>query len=229
MFIPRKIGESRRDWNLTFVGGALFLYLVSIGVYQIKYLYGTHVYSWKADQLGFYMSLLWISRAVNLLVLLPLIISYFKPKPQHGESPSIQSELRSDKLLASTSLAVDGLSDALVVLVPSSSQFAFVALSCLSSFTSGGNPTLHSLAAVCLHASGHSSEVGSLFGAMAVLSAIAHVISPTIYAVTYGSTVASFPKAIFVLAAVLLGLAVFLLSLVRSRHALPNSGLDLAG
>ncbi|EEB90595.1 hypothetical protein MPER_11174 [Moniliophthora perniciosa FA553] len=220
MFIPRKIGESRRrDWNLTFVGGALFLYLVSIGVYQIKYLYGTHVYSWKTDQLGFYMSLLWISRAVNLLVLLPLIISYFKPKPQHGESPSIQSELRFDKLLASTSLAVDGLSDVLIALVPSSSQFAFVALSCLSSFTSGGNPTLHSLAAVCLHASGYSSEVGSLFGAMAVLSAIAHVISPTIYAVTYGSTVANFPKAIFVLAAVLLGLAVFLLSLVRSWHA----------
>uniref|UniRef100_A0A0W0EY72 Uncharacterized protein n=1 Tax=Moniliophthora roreri TaxID=221103 RepID=A0A0W0EY72_MONRR len=228
MFIPRKIGESRRDWNLTFVGGALFLYLVSIGVYQIKYLYGTHVYSWKADQASF----TWLLHVVALDITScesPVIISYFKPKPQHGESPSIQSELRSDKLLASTSLAVDGLSDALVVLVPSSSQFAFVALSCLSSFTSGGNPTLHSLAAVCLHASGHSSEVGSLFGAMAVLSAIAHVISPTIYAVTYGSTVASFPKAIFVLAAVLLGLAVFLLSLVRSRHALPNSGLDLAG
>ncbi|KAK7050931.1 hypothetical protein VNI00_005043 [Paramarasmius palmivorus] len=54
MFIPRRVGNStRRDWNLTFVGGALFLYLVSIGVYQIKYLYGKHVYAWKAEQARF--------------------------------------------------------------------------------------------------------------------------------------------------------------------------------
>jgi hypothetical protein len=65
----------------------------------------------------------------------------------------------------------------LVAIVPSSSQGAFVAFSCINSFTSGGNPTLHSLGAVCLHAAGRSSEVGSLFGAMAVLSAIAHTIS----------------------------------------------------
>ncbi|KAL0574736.1 hypothetical protein V5O48_007220 [Marasmius crinis-equi] len=219
MFIPRKSGDSpRKDWNITLVGAALFLYLISIGVYPLKYLYGKHVYSWDTGELGFFMSLLWVSRAFNLLVLLPILISYFKPKPKNGEPVSIQSELRFDKILASVSLAVDGIADALVAIVPSSAQPAFVAFSCLSSFTSGGNPTLHSLGAVCLHAGGYSSEVGSLFGAMAVLSAIAHVISPTLYATTYGLTVANFPKAIFVLATVLLGLAVFLLSLVRTNR-----------
>lgn len=85
--------------------------------------------------------------------------------------------MRFDKRLAQYSLSVDGLADALVVLAPVSPQFSFVALSCLSSFTSGANPAMHSLGAVCLHAMGRGSEVGSLYGAMAVLSAVAHTIS----------------------------------------------------
>ncbi|KAJ3893293.1 hypothetical protein GG344DRAFT_75175 [Lentinula edodes] len=202
IFFPRIItnyeGSRKRDWNLSFAGGALFLYLISI--------------------LGYYMSLLWTTRAINLLVVLPLIVNYFKPKHRPTDPLSIWSELRFDKLLAQASLFVDASADALVAIVPSSSQPAFVAFSTLSSFTSGGNPTLHSLGAVCLHASGRSSEVGSLFGALAVLSAIAHVISPTLYAVTYGTTVATFPKAIFVLAASLLGTAVVLLAFIRIRN-----------
>ncbi|KAJ3808685.1 hypothetical protein EV368DRAFT_84276 [Lentinula lateritia] len=202
IFFPRIItnyeGSRKRDWNLSFAGGALFLYLISI--------------------LGYYMSLLWTTRAINLLVVLPLIVNYLKPKHRPTDPLSIWSELRFDKLLAQASLFVDASADALVAIVPSSSQPAFVAFSTLSSFTSGGNPTLHSLGAVCLHASGRSSEVGSLFGALAVLSAIAHVISPTLYAVTYGTTVATFPKAIFVLAASLLGTAVLLLAFIRIRN-----------
>ncbi|KAJ3997400.1 major facilitator superfamily domain-containing protein [Lentinula boryana] len=222
IFIPRIItnfeGSRKRDWNLTFAGGALFLYLISIGVFSIKYLYAKHIYSWSSNELGYYMSLLWITRAINLLVVLPLVVNYLKPKHQPNDPLSIWSELRFDKLLAQASLFVDASADALVAIVPSSSQPAFVAFSCLSSFTSGGNPTLHSLGAVCLHASGRSAEVGSLFGALAVLSAVAHVISPTLYAVTYGTTVATFPKAIFVLAASLLGTAVLLLGFVRIRN-----------
>ncbi|KIK63015.1 hypothetical protein GYMLUDRAFT_41315 [Collybiopsis luxurians FD-317 M1] len=222
IFIPRTItnheGSRKKDWNLTFAGGALFLYLVSTGIFSIKYLYAKHIYTWSADELGHYMSLLWITRAINLLIVLPLIVHYFKPKHQPNDPLSIWSELRFDKLLAQASVLVDGTADALVAIVPSSSQAAYVAFSCLSSFTSGGNPTLHSLGAVCLHSSGRSSEVGSLFGAMAVLSATAHVISPTMYAVTYGSTVGTFPQTIFVLAASLLGSSVILLAFIRIRN-----------
>ncbi|KAK0480010.1 major facilitator superfamily domain-containing protein [Armillaria novae-zelandiae] len=215
MFAPRThIGRASRDYNLTFVGLGLFLYLVSIGIYQIKYLYAKHIYSWSSSELGFYMSLLWISRAINLLVIIPVIVAYFKPKAG-SEGFSIYSEMNFDKRLAQCSFAIDGLADALVAITPASAPL-FTALSCLNSFTSGGNPAAHSLGAVCLHASGHSSEAGALFGAMAVLSAIAHTISPTIYAVTYGTTVAYFPKAIFGLAATILATVVFLLSLIRT-------------
>lgn len=215
MFAPRThMGRASRDYNLTFVGLGLFLYLVSIGIYQIKYLYAKHIYSWSSSELGFYMSLLWISRAINLLVIIPVVVAYFKPKAG-SQGFSIYSEMNFDKRLAQCSFAIDGLADALVAITPASAPL-FTALSCLNSFTSGGNPAAHSLGAVCLHASGHSSEAGALFGAMAVLSAIAHTISPTIYAVTYGATVAYFPKAIFGLAATILATVVFLLSLVRT-------------
>jgi hypothetical protein len=82
-----------------------------------------------------------------------------------------------DKRLAGWSLFIDGTADVLVAITPSASEIGFIVFSSLSSFTSGGNPAMHSLGAVCMHAAGRSSEVGSLFGAMAFLSAVAHVIS----------------------------------------------------
>ncbi|KAG6849781.1 hypothetical protein H0H93_005166 [Arthromyces matolae] len=220
MFAPRIVpGRAGRNWNITLVGMGLFLYLVSIGVYSAKYIYAQHVYSWTTAQLGYYMSLLWITRAFNLLFFLPVIIWYFKPQftGTTPDSAHLAAEMRFDKILATASLALDGLSDALIAIAARSSQNTFIGLSCLSSLTSGGNPTLHSLGAVCLHACGYGAETGALFGGMAVLSAIAHIINPYIYALTYGATVATFPQAIFVLTAVLLFSAVFLLTGISSK------------
>ncbi|GLB40410.1 putative major facilitator superfamily protein [Lyophyllum shimeji] len=225
MFAPRpRPGRSRRNYNLTLLGAALFLYIISTAVYSSKYMYAQHVYSWTAAQLGYYMSLLWVSRAFNLLVFLPIVISYLKPKtPQTEGAPPdakhLAAEMKFDKRLAQASLAVDCIADTLVALAPTSSQITFIAVSCLSSFTSGGNPALHSLGAVCLHACGYGSEVGALFGGIAVLSAVAHIISPYIFAVTYAGTVAYFPKAIFVLAAGILACVVTLLSGINTRPA----------
>ncbi|KAJ8503024.1 hypothetical protein ONZ45_g11222 [Pleurotus djamor] len=228
MFRPNSFGPRRRkDWNMTLVGCALFLYVLSSGVYQVKYLYAKHIYSWTAEQLGFYMSLLWVIRALNLLVFLPIVINYFKPptKPTaSGEQErDIPAELRFDRKIAGYSLFVDGFSDFCVFLTPISSQSAFIFFSCLTSLTSGGNPAVHSLGAVCLHAAGRGDEVGTLFGALAVLSAIAHTISPTIYAATYGMTIVSFPKAVFLLASAFLGIVVTLLWLIKPDNGSQES------
>ncbi|KAJ7126941.1 major facilitator superfamily domain-containing protein [Mycena epipterygia] len=223
IFRPRTVdhgASSRTDYNLTLLGFALLLYITSTAVYQLKYLYGQHTYSWTPTELGYYMSLLWMSRAINLLLLLPVIISYFKPKtpiPGASSPESIALELQFDKRLAQASLSVDALADLLVAISPSSSQVSFIAFSCLSSFTSGGNPALHSLGAVCLHALGHGSETGRLFGAIGVLSAISHSVSPAIFAVTYSMTVSTYPKTIFCVAASLLITAVILLGRIRAR------------
>lgn len=160
-----------------------------------------------------------------------------KPKGT-GTRPNardIAAEINFDRYLAGVSVAIDGLADSLVAVISSRSSSVFVALSCLSSFTSGGNPALHSLGAVCLHACGRDSEVGALFGAMGVVSAIGHIVSvrfyrglldlrlmcssqPYIYALTYASSVSRFREAIFVLAACLLFLVVLFLSQISSTE-----------
>ncbi|EAU83084.2 hypothetical protein CC1G_11168 [Coprinopsis cinerea okayama7 len=218
MFAPRRSrGTGKRSYTMVFMGLALLIYLTSTGVFSAKYVYATHEFKWNTAELGYYMSLLWTVRAFNLLVLLPIIISYFKPKPTDPTSNTpnardIVAEVNFDRYLAQASVGLDGLADTLVAITASRSSPVFIALSCLSSFTSGGNPTLHSLGAIAFHACGFSSEVGALFGAMAVLSAIAHTISPTIYAFTYRHTVATYPEGIFALAACLLFSTVLLLN-----------------
>ncbi|KAH6913454.1 major facilitator superfamily domain-containing protein [Coprinopsis sp. MPI-PUGE-AT-0042] len=221
MFTPRQQpGNGKRTWMMVFVGFAILAYLISTGVFSAKYLYAQHVFKWTTAELGYYMSILWITRAFNLLVFLPIVISYFKPKATDPGSRTpgprdVVAELKFDRTLAQISIGLDGLADALVAITASRSQGIFVALSCLTSFTSGGNPALHSLAAVCIHAIGFSSEVGSLFGAIAVVSAVAHIFSPSIYAATYSKTVRSFRKPFSFWQRLLLFSAVLLLSRVQ--------------
>ncbi|KIL59415.1 hypothetical protein M378DRAFT_14842 [Amanita muscaria Koide BX008] len=210
MFAPRpiKCHPRKKTYMLTFLGLAVFIYTVACGLFGTRYVFAQQLYSWTTSQLGYYMSLLWLVKAVNLLVILPIVISYLKPKTSVAPGVSlkpweIEAELRFDKQLALASLALGSALDLLVALTSRNSQAIFIVLSCASSFTSGVSPAFHSLGAVCLHACGYSSEVGTLFGAKAVLSAVAHIISPSIFATTYAKTVGYFPQAIYVLSAVL--------------------------
>ncbi|KAF7312240.1 hypothetical protein MIND_00237000 [Mycena indigotica] len=74
--------RQRKDYSLTFLACALFAYMLSAGLYQIKYLYAGHVYGWGAEQLSYYISLLGSTRAIYLLFILPSIITALKPKPK---------------------------------------------------------------------------------------------------------------------------------------------------
>lgn len=92
LFMPVVVLEGgvrkRRDWSLTFLGAALFGYMLSNvslpivcdiqvsyyhsaqGVTQVKYLYAEHVYEWSAEQLSYYISFIGGARA-GFLFLLP--------------------------------------------------------------------------------------------------------------------------------------------------------------
>lgn len=91
LFLPTVVtdvnGARREDWSLTFIGLGLFLYFLATvsyitfsfrglhaalqGVYQIKYLYATHTFSWDTEQLSYYISGMGFTRAVFLLFILP--------------------------------------------------------------------------------------------------------------------------------------------------------------
>nr|GAT60706.1 predicted protein [Mycena chlorophos] len=219
VFRPRRVDHltgHTMDYNVTLMGLAMFLYITSTAITPLKYLYGQRTYRWDPQQLGYYMSLLWIVRAANLFFVLPLIVKYLKPKvPITGASTpeEIASELRFDKYLAQGSLFMDATANVLLRL--STSDVAFVAASGLSAFTSGGNPALQSLGAVCLFALGHGRESGKLFGAIGVLNAISHSFSPGLFAYVYAQTVAWSPKTVFLLAAALLYAGVGSLSAIK--------------
>lgn len=145
--------RKRRDWSLTALALALFGFMLSTGLYQIKYLYATHTYQWGAEQLGYYISFMGAGRAVWLLVLLPTLISFFKPKPKsqtsttagkktqdnavvaaNGKKPKptraqLGQEIKFDLALTKCSLCVDILAHSLVSIMPGPPQASGFAVS----------------------------------------------------------------------------------------------------
>ncbi|KAJ7066985.1 major facilitator superfamily-domain-containing protein [Mycena amicta] len=90
--------RKRKDWSLTFLACAMFGYMLSAGLYQIKYLYAGHVYGWGAEQLSYYISFVGTTRAVYLLVILPFIITALKPKPKATKDNNSASNGPTNKL-----------------------------------------------------------------------------------------------------------------------------------
>ncbi|KAF7374855.1 hypothetical protein MSAN_00371500 [Mycena sanguinolenta] len=124
--------RKRKDWSLTLLAVALFGYMLSMGLVQIKYLYAGHVYGWGPEQLSYYISLLGTTRAVFLLFALPFIISAFKPKvklpkghaaankaakPKPTKS-HIAQEIKFDLGLSRLSLCIDIVANLAVVCSP---------------------------------------------------------------------------------------------------------------
>ncbi|EAU85612.2 hypothetical protein CC1G_06325 [Coprinopsis cinerea okayama7 len=72
--------KRRKDYSLTLLAAGLFAWMLSTGVYQIKYLYAGHTYRWGAEQLSYYISFMGGARATFLLVLLPFLIATFRSK-----------------------------------------------------------------------------------------------------------------------------------------------------
>jgi len=235
LLAPRKIeiagGGTRKDWRLTLMALALLVYALSTGIFQLKYLYAEHMYGWGAEQLSYYISAMGAARTLYLLVLMPVIILTFKPKPPPGpattnvvvtgkkppQTPAqIAAEMKFDFSLLRASLLMDLLSHVLVSLSPPDSSAAmFTAFTSLSSFGAGVDPALHSLALCIMQANGEDNR-GKLFGLFAMLRTVGQmIIGPLLFGIVYSSTVAQFPKAIFVAAGSFAFIAFVLLCIIR--------------
>ncbi|KAF9565265.1 MFS general substrate transporter [Agrocybe pediades] len=106
---PNGIGHrKRRDWSLTMLALALFGFMLSTGLFQIKYLYAVHTYGWSAEQLGYYISFMGAGRAVWLLFLLPSLIAFFKPKPASQAEKTVGKKATNNPITTSTAVATTG-------------------------------------------------------------------------------------------------------------------------
>ncbi|KAJ6463249.1 major facilitator superfamily-domain-containing protein [Mycena vitilis] len=133
IFLPVPIfidgsSRKRKDWSLTLLACAMFGYMLSAGLYQIKYLYGSLVYSWGPEQLSYYISFMGGGRAFFLLFVFPLVISRFKPKSQLPKTPGatkpkptkvhLAREIKFDLRLTRISLCIDIVANTAIVLAP---------------------------------------------------------------------------------------------------------------
>ncbi|CAE7098979.1 unnamed protein product [Rhizoctonia solani] len=108
---------------------------------------------------------------------------------------------------------------AFFLLCSTTSASGFVVTTALSIFGAGASPALQSLALGIL--GGDEKDVGRLFGALTTLGSIASMIlSPMIFGSLYTLTVATFPKAIFVVVAAVFAVALAFLALVQPTRPL---------
>ncbi|KAG9016474.1 hypothetical protein FRB93_010723 [Tulasnella sp. JGI-2019a] len=69
-----------KDWRLTYIAVAFSSIMLTAGGYPMKLLYAEHVFGWSAVELGNYLTVVGTLRAGYLLVTLPLLIKWLKPK-----------------------------------------------------------------------------------------------------------------------------------------------------
>lgn len=215
IFAPRKRlvnGRMQKDWSMTWLAIAMFTLCLASGVFQVKYLYAEHVFGWGAEQLGYYISFISNVRAFHTLLLMPFIISCFKPSSQPPSASALPSDtapthlarsITFDLYVARGSLLLDMLSDCLVALHLSPSPFVFAGVTSISALASGATPALHSLALCILQRSSQGNpDIGALFSGMSTLAALGQaILAPLLFGFVYSSTVARFPQAVFALAA----------------------------
>ncbi|THV07385.1 MFS general substrate transporter [Dendrothele bispora CBS 962.96] len=130
VMVPTASGiKKTKDWSLTLLALSMFLFMLATGIYQIKYLYAGYVYGWGADKLSYYISFVGGLRAVCLLLLMPALISTFKPQTKSPQNKNKKNpkptkahfarEINFDLTLTRICILIDITSQFLVSISPS--------------------------------------------------------------------------------------------------------------
>ncbi|KAI0260813.1 major facilitator superfamily domain-containing protein [Gloeopeniophorella convolvens] len=232
----------KRDWSLTWMAFSYFPDSLILGGMQYWFQYASGKFGWTGEIVGYYISMIGITRALFLAVGLPAILSFFAPKtpPIHlPTEPSEPLDARSssrapapsrgpvhthtpavDLRLAQFSLVLFGLCFALIAVSRSAAMFVFA--SALGALAGGYSPTIHSLSLeLYTRRGGVASEAGRLFGAMSVLQALGNqIVGPSVFGLVYIKTVATYPEAIFYIFIACVAISLFFLFLVRIPSSL---------
>ncbi|KAJ9117577.1 hypothetical protein QFC22_004427 [Naganishia vaughanmartiniae] len=250
MFLPKdrvgsdglsQKGSSGKDWNLTFLILSSFCMSTLMALMQLKGQYLIYSYGWTSTELGPYMTLMGVCRALVLVVLLPLVVKIFKPKIKQADADAAQTAqmtpyqgqgiLRSPQNLADSKfdlwiLRASLVADMLAYLgmsfvIPAPGFVFFTCLVCLGSCS---NAVTNSLA---LNLIDSSREAGKLFGALSVVSACASsFFGPLLFAMIYAHTVGVYAPAIFAVAVAVVVIAQALLMGVRLPREYPGLAKD---
>lgn len=158
---------------------------ITAGSIPALVLFATYEYGWRSVELGYFISISGLGRAVVLLVLSPCLIHCLK---RHYKPLSFSVD-RIDKFCIMISLTV--LTISLLVVLSSmgheGSLYAYATLQALSAFCS---PSLQS--AIIKYCS--KKFTGQCFGAMALIRSVVMLVVPPLLLGIYGATVSFKPE-----------------------------------
>ncbi|KAJ6525633.1 major facilitator superfamily domain-containing protein [Mycena capillaripes] len=215
----------QKDWNLTLLALAYAFTISIMGSLSFKFQYIIAYFGWTSENIGYFLTISGVSRAIYLAIILPLTIKVIKIiffKPRRPElDPLLSSEPREphsalfDLWLARVSLFIEAIG--YTAMPFASTGMAFTGFTILASLGSGFSPAVQS-AAMELYTIkfGGNVEAGQLFGAMSVIQALAgQILGPALYGLVFIKTVHTFPKAIFFVSVGSVIISFICLSLVR--------------
>ncbi|KAG7092716.1 hypothetical protein E1B28_009046 [Marasmius oreades] len=236
--------SSKRDWNLTFVAICYGLVMSINGSYSVKFLYASWTFAWTSENLSYWLSAVGAARALFLVIVLPLVIKFFKDKPKvqgsrprmsEEEEPLMDSSASSPSPQRSSSHSPSRLTEphssgfdlglaqvslgleivTYTLMALATNSIPFTIFAMCGAFGSGFAPAIQSVA-LDLYGKRGEAETGRLFGALSVLQALSsQILGPAMYGVIYMKTVATFPRTIFVVSAAFAAFSFFTLAFVR--------------
>ncbi|KAG9105898.1 hypothetical protein FRC07_009068, partial [Ceratobasidium sp. 392] len=106
IFTPRRLPKGR-DWNLTLIGIAYGTAMLNMGSYAFKFQYAIAIFGWGTTELGYWMSIVGVTRATHLVILLPLLLKLLHVIYSRTTTRSHHSQL--DLFVARLSLAAECL------------------------------------------------------------------------------------------------------------------------
>ncbi|EUC62120.1 MFS transporter [Rhizoctonia solani AG-3 Rhs1AP] len=246
VFLPHKRPRGKgRDWSLTWVGISFASSMLNMGSYTFKFQYAIAQFGWGTTELGYWMTTMGASRAVHLLILLPLILRGLQ-RVYRGKRHTYV-----DLFVARLSLAMEFVGYIVMAITTNIPLFAIT--TCWMSFGGGFGPSVQSIAlalsqdqAADKRTAGDSStpeydstsksatpsspsENGTLFGALSVLQAISsQIVGPSLFGLVFVKTISSAPHAIFWTSAGCIIISLFALGMVglKKEEAVRAEGLD---
>ncbi|KAJ6532749.1 major facilitator superfamily domain-containing protein [Mycena vulgaris] len=236
-FSPRSSSGGRRDWNLPIL--ILVSGLITSGLASssraIQLFYAISTFQWDSHYFSYYLHAMSATRALYLLLILPLAITFVKNRHSEIVPPPSESEpllsRDSDRLdqdptrasvfdldLAHLSILVDMVTFVALPIAPNGTVFTL--FSVLGSFGIGFGSAFRSVALEVYSRRFRKTEPvesGKLFGALSVASSVFSEILSPIYSLIYAATITKFPQAIFFVALGSSILAFALLGCVKLR------------
>ncbi|KAG2157241.1 major facilitator superfamily domain-containing protein [Suillus clintonianus] len=224
----------KRDWSLCFLAAScgFAMSLMGLVTHMLQYAAGT--FKWSSETISYYVAFTGAARALFLAVILPVIIKLLKPapvqlpitpdEPLQNLSPQTHLSKKNDTTsshspnfdlnLARISVVLDIL--AFVTMIFASNGLVFSCGAALQSLGAGFSPAVQAFALDVYSRRGGKGEAGRLFGAISVVQALgSQILGPALFGFVYYKTVATFPRAIFVLTVVLMSISLALLALIH--------------